>query len=329
MNLSATVARRQAPRNLFVLDLAPRTESLEREVVSGLSRLPKTLPPKLFYDRHGAELFNAICGTRAYYPTRTENQILQQSAPEIAVALGPGSVMIEYGAGEIEKVRRLLPSTHPAMYVGLDISGDQLVRASTALAFNYPWLSVVAVIGDYQSELEAELTLPEDARRIVFFPGSTIGNFEPQDARDFLRRVRTLVGSGGGIVIGVDLHKPVDVLNLAYNDPQGYTAAFNLNLLARLNRELDADFDLSAFAHRAFYNAERARIEMHLASIKDQRVRAAGRVFSFSAGETIHTENSYKYTPDGFVAMAREAGFSAHRMWTDPARWFGVFFLHN
>jgi dimethylhistidine N-methyltransferase len=314
---------------LFVLDLAPQSESIEREVIAGLSRPHKTLQPKLFYDPRGAQLFTAICATRAYYPTRTENQILQQSASEIARAIGPAPVLIEYGAGEIDKVRRLLPSAHPAMYVGLDISGDQLVRASTALALAYPWLSVVAVIGDYHAQLESALTLPADARRIVFFPGSTIGNFEPEDACQFLRRVRALVGDDGGIVIGVDLQKPIDVLNLAYNDQQGYTAAFNLNLLARLNRELGADFELSGFAHRAFYNAERARIEMHLVSLRDQRVHILGHVFAFAAGETIHTEDSYKYTPETFTAMAREAGFSASRLWTDPARWFGVFFLHN
>jgi dimethylhistidine N-methyltransferase len=329
VNLSARAVRRPAPRNLFVLDLAPRTESFEREVAAGLRRSPKTLPPKFFYDQRGAKLFTAICGTRAYYPTRTENRILMQSASEIAAAIGRGAVIIEYGAGEIDKVRRLLPSARPAMYVGLDISGDQLVRASTALALDHPWLSVVAVIGDYHSELEAELTLPAHARRIVFFPGSTIGNFEPDDAREFLRRVRALVGESGGIVIGVDLQKPVDVLNLAYNDPQGYTAAFNLNLLARMNRELGADFDLSAFAHRAFYNAECARIEMHLLSVREQRAHIGGRVLAFAAGETIHTENSYKYTPESFSALAREAGFGAQRMWTDPAHWFGVFFLHN
>jgi dimethylhistidine N-methyltransferase len=312
-----------------MLDLAPHIESFEREVVDGLSRSPKTLPPKFFYDRRGAELFTAICTTHAYYPTRTENQILRRSAAEIAHAIGAQSVIIEYGAGEIEKVRTLLECAHPAMYVGLDISGDQLVRASTQLALDYPWLSVVGVIGDYQAELEAELNLPADARRIVFFPGSTIGNFEPQHAREFLARVRALVGATGGIVIGVDLQKPVEVLNLAYNDPQGYTAAFNLNLLTRMNRELGADFDLHAFAHRAFYNSERARIEMHLKSLREQRVHVAQHSFAFAPGETIHTENSYKYTPESFLALAREAGFGAHRMWSDPARWFGVFFLHN
>jgi dimethylhistidine N-methyltransferase len=329
VNLSARAIRRPVARNLFVLDLAPRVESFAREAVLGLSRSPKTLPPKFFYDQRGAQLFTSICGTRAYYPTRTENAILTQHAPQIAQAIGAGAVIIEYGAGEIDKVRRLLPSARPSMYVGLDISGDQLVRASTALALDHPWLSVVAVIGDYHSELESELTLPEDARRIVFFPGSTIGNFEPEAARDFLHRVRKLVGKTGGIVIGVDLQKPIDVLNLAYNDPQGYTAAFNLNLLTRMNRELNADFDLNAFSHRAFYNTERSRIEMHLVSKREQTVHIDGRRFAFAAGESIHTENSYKYTPASFSALAREAGFAEQRLWTDPAHWFGVFFLHN
>jgi len=329
VNLSARAVRRPAPRNLFVLDLAPLAESFAEEVVQGLSRLPKTLSPKFFYDQRGAQLFTCICTTRAYYPTRTENRILSEHAWHIAHAIGPSAVIIEYGAGEIEKVRRLLPAAHPAMYVGLDISGDQLVRASAALALDYPWLQVVAVIGDYQSELESELTLPDSARRIVFFPGSTIGNFEPHAALGFLQRVRKLVGDEGGIVIGVDLQKPVDVLNLAYNDPQGYTAAFNLNLLVRMNRELDADFDLRGFSHRAFYSAERARIEMHLVSERAQSVHIAGRTFEFAAGETIHTENSYKYTPESFASLARQAGFSELEMWTDAARWFGVFFLHN
>lgn len=326
---SAQAVHRPVPRNLFVLDLAPQLESFEREAVQGLTRMPKSLPPKFFYDRRGSELFTAICGTQAYYPTRTENQILIRSAGEIAEAIGPGSVLIEYGAGDVDKVRRLLPSVRPEMYVALDISGDLLVRASASLALDHPWLSVVAVIGDYHSELEAELTLPQDARRIVFFPGSTIGNFEPDDAREFLARVRKLVGEDGGIVIGVDLQKPIDVLDLAYNDPQGYTAAFNLNLLTRMNRELGADFDVGGFAHRAFFNPSRSRIEMHLLSRHEQSVELAGHRIAFAPGETIHTENSYKYTPESFLALAQEAGFARHRLWSDPAHWFGVFFLHN
>ena len=329
MNLCAHVARKSLPRNLWVVDLAPRAESILREVVAGLAHPRKQLPPKLFYDRRGAELFIAICGTQAYYPTRTENGILSERAGEIAEAVGVGSTLIEFGAGEIQKVRRLLPSLRPSAYAALDISRDQLLRASSGLAFDYPWLSVIAVVGDYHARLESDLALPRQTRRVVFFPGSTIGNFEPDDAIAFLRRARALVGHSGGVLIGVDLQKRTEVLDLAYNDPEGYTAAFNLNLLARINRELSADFDLSAFEHLAFYNADRSRIEMHLCSLRAQQARVGSHAFSFAAGETIHTENSYKYTPSGFSALAREAGFHLSRMWTDRAHLFAVFFLHN
>jgi dimethylhistidine N-methyltransferase len=322
-------ALRTEPRNLWIVDLAPAAESILQEVYEGLSQTQKQLPPKLFYDRRGAALFAAICGTQAYYPTRTENSILDQRALEIAREIGTGAAIIEFGAGQMEKIRRLLPSLHPAVYAALDISRDQLVQAGGRLALDCPWLAVIAVIGDYGSPLESELSLPANARRVVFFPGSTIGNFEPEQAQGFLRRARTLVGGMGGVLIGVDLQKPLQVLNLAYNDPEGYTAAFNLNLLARLNRELGADFDLAAFEHQAFYNAARTRIEMHLRSSRVQRVRIGARVFRFAAGETIHTENSYKYTPAGFAQIARAAGFRGSRMWTDPDRLFGVFFLHN
>jgi dimethylhistidine N-methyltransferase len=223
----------------------------------------------------------------------------------------------------------LLPSLRPTVYAALDISRDQLVQASSRLALDYPWLAVIAVIGDYGSELESQLSLPAYARRVVFFPGSTIGNFEPEQALAFLRRVRTVVGDTGGMLVGVDLQKPAHVLDLAYNDPEGYTAAFNLNLLARLNRELGADFDLAAFEHQAFYNVACSRIEMHLRSLRAQRVRIGSSVFAFAADETIHTENSYKYTPQGFGHVARAAGFPGIRMWTDPDQLFGVFFLHS
>jgi L-histidine Nalpha-methyltransferase len=329
VKLAVRVAPQRHPSNLWVVDLAPRVESILQEVCDGLSRPQKQLPPKLFYDRRGAQLFTAICGTRAYYPTRTENVILDRRAVEIAREIGTGSAIIEFGAGEIEKIRRLLPSLRPAVYAALDLSRDQLVRSSSKLALDCPWLSVMAVIGDYGCTLESELRLPARARRVVFFPGSTIGNFEPEQAQGFLQRARALVGATGGVLIGVDLQKPETVLNRAYNDPEGYTAAFNLNMLARLNRELGADFDLSAFAHEAFYNVASSRIEMHLRSSRPQRVSIGSRVFTFVSGETIHTESSYKYTADGFARMARAAGFHATRLWTDPAGWFGVLFLHN
>lgn len=329
MNLSALTSPIRFPRNLWVADLEPRTESILQEVSTGLSRSRKQLPPKFFYDQRGAELFTAICNTQAYYPTRTENAILDRRAAEIARAVGPQSAVIEFGAGEIQKIRRLLPTLLPSTYAALDISRDQLLDAATSLALDYPWLSVIAVIGDYQTELEAELNLPSGARRVVFFPGSTIGNFEPSDARAFLARTRALVGDAGGVLIGVDLCKPMERLNLAYNDPEGYTAAFNVNLLTRLNRELGADFDLSGFAHQAFFNARESRIEMHLRSLRPQSVCIGSRAFSFATGETIHTENSYKYTPDKFAQMARAAGYQASQLWTDPDHLFGVFFLHN
>lgn len=329
MTVSTLSTRRPALRNLCVADLAPRTESILREVVQGLSQQHKSLPPKLFYDRRGAELFMAICATEAYYPTRTENAILDVRAEEIAREIGRGAAVIEFGAGEIEKIRRLLPALRPDTYAALDISRDQLLSASSSLARDYPWLSVIAVVGDYQAALESELSLPAGARRVVFFPGSTIGNFEPPQAQEFLSRARSLVGDEGGVLIGVDLRKAVDRLYRAYNDPEGYTAAFNLNVLVRLNRELGADFDLSAFEHLAFFNAEQSRIEMHLRSLRAQRVRIDDRIFSFAAGETIHTENSYKYGVEDFIGLARQAGFRASRVWTDPQRLFGVFFLHN
>ena len=329
MNLCAHVARKSLPRNLCVVDLAPRTESILQEVVAGLAHPRKQLPPKLFYDRRGAELFLAICRTQAYYPTRTENGILSERAGEIAQAVGAGAILIEFGAGEIQKVRHLLSRLRPSTYAALDISRAQLLKASSALASDYPWLSVIAVVGDYHAPLESELVLPKGARRVVFFPGSTIGNFEPEDAVAFLRRARGLVGDNGGVLIGVDLQKRTEILDLAYNDPEGYTAAFNLNVLARINRELNADFDLTAFEHLAFYNAQRSRIEMHLTSLPAQSARLAGHAFVFAAGETIHTENSYKYTPSGFSALARDAGFRLSQMWTDRANLFAVFFLHN
>ena len=329
MKYAARVALPRQPRNLSVVDLAPPAASILQDVCDGLSRPQKQLPPKLFYDRRGAQLFTAICSTQAYYPTRTENAILDRRASEITREIGTGAAVIEFGAGEVEKIRRLLPSLRPAAYAALDLSHEQLLRATSRLALDYPWLDVIAVIGDYSAELESRMNLPPYARRVVFFPGSSIGNFEPEHAQAFLERARDLVGATGGVLIGVDLVKEWAVLNLAYNDPEGYTAAFNLNVLTRLNREVGADFDLSAFSHEAFYNASRSRIEMHLRSKRQQRVRIGSRLFAFDAGETIHTENSYKYTPDGFTRIASAAGFHGARLWIDPSAWFGVFFLHN
>jgi dimethylhistidine N-methyltransferase len=327
MKPARDAARSPLPRNLVEIDLAPRAESLRAEVLAALSVVPKSLPPKLFYDARGAALFTRICATAAYYPTRTETAIYRECAADIAREVGTGATVVEPGAGEMRKIRLLLSALRPAAYVPIDISAQQLREEAQLLAREYPWLSVVAVAGDFHDpHLDAVIAGPL-GRRVLFFPGSTIGNLEPPQAAAFLRRARDLLGAGGGLLMGVDLQKDRSILDLAYNDPEGVTAQFNLNVLARLNRELGARFDLSAFQHRAFYDEANHRVEMHLVSTRQQTVRVAGRLIPFSAGESIHTENSYKYTPAQVQALAHDAGYAQCRMWTDAAGWFGVFFL--
>jgi dimethylhistidine N-methyltransferase len=315
------------PSNLAVVDLAPRVASLRDEVVAGLSQARKSLPPKLFYDARGSELFAAICRTSAYYLTRTESAILTRHADDIAAALGRGCAVVEPGAGEARKIRLLLPAVRPRLYAGYDISREPLVSAARELARQFPWLAVRAVHADYLDCGIDALALPPDVRRIVFFPGSSIGNYDRAEACAFLRRARAVVGPRGGALIGVDLKKPKPILDLAYNDPEGYTARFNLNVLARINRELGGNFVLDTFDHLSFYDEAGGRVEMHLVSSRDQQVRVQDKVFFFRAGETIHTEDSHKYSPEEFAALARAAGFPEHRLWTDPAGWFGLFYL--
>lgn len=299
------------------------------EVLSGLRGHPRTLPPKLFYDARGSHLFNAICGTEAYYPTRTERAIFSEHAAAIAAAVGKNSAVIEFGPGDMSKVRLLLDALCPAMYIGIDVSESELLKAGPKLAAQYPWLQVVAVCGDFAASDLLETIVPAENRWVAFFPGSTIGNLDPDAAQAFLRTLRATVGSGGAAIVGVDLRKPKAVLDLAYNDPEGYTRAFNLNLLTRLNRELDADFDERRFRHHAFFNEAQSRVEMHLVSVVAQRVRVAGEIFEFAPGESIHTESSYKYEPADFVRMAAQAGFGTHRLFSDARGWFGVFVLSD
>ena len=315
------------PSNLVVVDLAPRPASLRDEVIAGLSQPRKALPPKLFYDGHGSELFAAICRTSAYYLTRTESAILAQQAGDIAAALGPGCSVLEPGAGEVRKIQLLLPALRPRLYAGYDISREPLVSAAATLASRFPWLEVRAVHTDYLTSGLDTSGLPPGSRRVLFFPGSSIGNYSRAEAGAFLRQSRSVVGPGGAVLIGVDLKKPKPILDLAYNDPEGYTARFNLNVLARINRELGGSFALEAFRHLAFYNEARGCVEMHLVSRRNQQLRLAGMLVSLRSGETIHTEDSHKYAPEEFADMARRAGFPESRMWTDPAGWFGVFYL--
>ena len=315
------------PANLAVIDLAPRAASLHAEVLAGLSRTPKSLPPKLFYDARGSELFAAICTTSAYYLTRVETTILTRHADEIAATLGRGCAILEPGAGDAHKIRLLLPALRPRLYAAYDISREPLMSAAYALAREFPAMQVRAVHADYLQSGVDGLMIPDGARRVVFFPGSSIGNYEHGEVLTFLRRVRQATRDGGAALIGVDLKKPTVWLDLAYNDPEGYTAQFNLNVLARINRELGADFRVEAFSHLAFYDAARGRVEMHLESRRDQEVRIGSRRFALRGAETIHTENSYKYAPEEFIALARTAGFAVHRLWTDERDWFGVFYL--
>jgi dimethylhistidine N-methyltransferase len=297
-----------------------------QEALAGLTATPKSLPSKYFYDRRGSELFDRITELPEYYPTRTEMAILQDNLEAIAGEIGAGTALIEYGSGSSQKTRLLLDRLAPALaaYVPIDISAAYLADVADDLRAAYPGLPVFPVAADYSARIPLP-PLPDDTeRRVVFFPGSTIGNFTPDEAEAFLRRAATLVGPGGGLVIGTDLKKDRETLEAAYDDAAGVTAAFNLNLLRRLRDELGADLDLGGFRHRAVWNEDDGRVEMHLVSARAQAVRLGGQEIAFDAGETIHTENSYKYTPDAFDQLAARAGFILSAAWTDAGDRFRV-----
>jgi dimethylhistidine N-methyltransferase len=300
-----------------------QTLAFAGDVIEDLSQHPKRLSPKYFYDATGSELFEQITLLPEYYPTRTELAILRDRAREISAIVPKGSALVEFGAGATTKVRLLLNECAFGAYVPVDISGDFLKVQAEALRKDFPALDVYPVTADFT----APFALPDAVSampKVGFFPGSTLGNFEPHEACGFLRSARDILGQGAQMVIGVDLEKNERVLYNAYNDADGVTARFNLNVLHRINRELGGNFDLSAFTHRAIYNRERHRIEMHLISRKTQTVRVLGRSFSFRAGETIHTENSYKYSLERFAALARGSGWTPRESWTDPGAMFSV-----
>lgn len=295
------------------------------DVLSGLANVPKQLSPKYFYDAEGARLFTEICELDEYYPTRTEIGILRDNAADIAKTLGPDAMVIEYGSGSLDKVRILLDALEtPSSLCAIDISAEQLQAASDEVRVAYPGLEVLAVEADFTRAVDLPLPKHAPKNRVVFFPGSTIGNFEPADAKAFLSSVRETVGPGGMLLIGVDLKKDTGRLIDAYDDASGVTEAFNKNLLARINRELGGDFDLSLFRHIARYNAHLGRVEMHLESCTDQVVHIDDHAFHFAVGETIHTENSYKYAPDAFEELARDAGFKKKAAWLDNESLFAV-----
>ncbi|MDZ4702099.1 MAG: L-histidine N(alpha)-methyltransferase [Rhodothermales bacterium] len=298
------------------------------DVLEGLERPQKTLPAKYFYDETGSQLFEAICELKEYYPTRTEVAIMQRYIDEIVALLGPRCLLIEYGSGSSLKTRILLDRlVEPAGYVPIDISGDFLQEVAAALADDYADLRIEPVSADYTRPFTLPDIQPPPRRRVVYFPGSTIGNFEPAGAVAFLKRAARVCGPGGGLLIGVDLQKDIHVLEAAYDDARGVTAAFNKNMLYRINCELGADFDPDRFHHRAVYNRDEGRIEMHLVSQEAQSVTISGRQVDFDRCETIHTENSYKYTPAQFARLAAQAGFAQQRVWTDDASYFSVQYL--
>jgi len=309
-------------------DLAPGEESFRDAVLGGLGREPKSLPCKLFYDARGSALFEAICETPEYYLTRTEIGILEANAGDIAARIGPNCRLVELGSGASRKVRILLHALdRPAAYLPVDISRDQLRVAAGRLAADFPNLTVIAVCADYTRPFELPPLFGPPGKTVAFFPGSTIGNFEPDAVVAFLKNCAGLLGPGGEMLIGADLKKSPDILNAAYNDAAGTNAAFNLNLLDRIKRELAGDLDIDAFAHVAFYNEREGRIELYVKSLADQTIGVAGRRFRLAAGELIHTENSYKYAIAEFQALAARAGFQAAATWTDPAELFSVHYL--
>lgn len=303
---------------------APFDEEFAASVLMGLARDQKELAPRFFYDRRGSRLFEEITALPEYYPTRTELEILTTAAPEIASYTRPGTVLVELGSGSSRKTELLLSAIPDlAAYVAIDLSRSALKDAERRLEAHYPDLDIVPVVADFS----VPFMLPDplaSAPKLGFFPGSTIGNFTPGAACDLLASWTHSFGPGGRLVVGVDLEKSPDVLIPAYDDAAGVTAQFNLNLLYRINRELGADFDLTGFKHEARWNADEHRVEMHLVSRVEQTVRVLGERFSFAAGETIHTENSYKYTVPRFQELARRAGWISREVWMDPEAKFSV-----
>jgi L-histidine Nalpha-methyltransferase len=306
-------------------DAAESQDAFRRSVLAGLAATPKTLEAKYFYDARGSKLFDAITALEEYYPTRAETALLRHHAEAIAGFVGAKASLVEFGSGSSVKTRILLDALPDlSCYAPIDISGEHLRAAAKALAQDYAF-PVVPLHADYTRAIALPAEVPDDGR-VGFFPGSTIGNFDPDAAVGFLRQARELLGTGARFLVGADLQKDSERLIAAYDDAEGVTAAFNLNLLRRINRELEGDFDLTDFRHEARYDAAQGRIEMHLVSRKALTASVTGQSFHFAEGESIHTENSYKYTLDSFAALARRGGWRVEAQWRDPE---GLFSLHG
>jgi dimethylhistidine N-methyltransferase len=309
-------------------DYQPVFEDLHTSVVKGLQQSPKQLHPKFFYNEEGSQIFDRICEQPEYYVPTVEHSICETYAADMIACLGDDCHIIEPGAGSSKKIRFLLDRMQPAMYVPMDISAEHLRASAQKLADDYPHLPIHAVCVDHTKPYELPAEIPVH-KRVFFYPGSSLGNFDPEDAIRFLHDIREKAGADGSLLIGIDTKKSVEVLNSAYNDAAGITAAFNLNLLKRIQNELDSEVDVDSFHHHAFYNERQGRIEMHLYSNKEQTLRVNGSTFRFMQGESIHTENSYKYTVDEFKALAWEAGWHSDKVWQDGRKYFSVHFLKS
>jgi dimethylhistidine N-methyltransferase len=305
-------------------------EAFLSEAITGLQNEHKELPCKYFYDERGSQLFDQICELPEYYPTRTERSIMRAGVDEMAIAIGPDALLVEYGSGSSLKTRLLLDVLErPAAYVPVDISRDHLLKSAESLAQDYPGLPVLPVCADFTQPFRIPETEREPRRRVVYFPGSTIGNFTRDRATSLLKGVAEVCGPGGALLIGVDLKKDRQTLERAYDDSQGVTAAFNRNMLVRMNRELDADFDVDRFQHRAVWKEDVGRVEMHLVSEIEQTVEIDGEEIHFAEGEHICTEHSHKYTLEDFAEMGASAAFRVDHVWTDPAARFSVQLLER
>ena len=304
-------------------DLHPVTDDFLEIVINGLKQQPPTIPPKFFYDEKGSQLFDAITELPEYYQTRTEMAILKANAKTIAQEVGTGSLLVEPGGGSCAKVHILLDGLKPIAYVPMDISKAHLQSSATELATQYPSLEIHAACTDFTRHMSVPHTAP-NGNRVGFFPGSSIGNFTPEDAITFMHDFAEVLGDNGYLLIGIDLKKDKQILQAAYDDAAGVTAAFNINLLTRINNELGGNFDIKQWQHKALYDEQKGRIEMHLISKTNQQVSIKGETFSFAKGQNIHTENSYKYTVKEFQELAQKANFKVCDVWTDNKNLFSV-----
>ncbi len=319
--------QRDAQDGVYFYDYNLQESDQQQEILQGLAQRPKRISAKYFYDQNGSQLFEDITQLDEYYPTRTEIQLLKDYRQNIIDKAGEHSVLIEYGSGASTKIRLLLNALKPKAYVPLDISKDFLFDSAIELRQQFPWLEIHATCLDYRQPATLPRGISPNAKKVAFFPGSSLGNFAPQEALSFLKGVRATVGDKGAMLIGVDLVKPIPTLEAAYNDAKGVTAQFNLNVLRHLNQLGNGNFNLDHFVHHAFFNPEQSRIEMHLISKYDQVVSLFGQRLSFKQDEAVVTEYSYKFKPDTFAQFVRQAGFESEHCWTDENNHFALFWL--